>query len=295
VGVCVLKNMKVKNSINNFLMWKSTYMKSSNAYKTALRPLVELYGEKEMQAFTINDVSRLLEKLNGRYARSTVYNFTAILKMFTRYAHYSHINTVSPELIKVRRVELPVSRPFVTEEDVEMFCELQDESTFVGIRNIVILNMLFETGTRISELLSLTLDDLGDGQKNEVTVVTLKNGKPRVIMWSKHTHKLLQAYLAVLVSKKHVSKKLFINKNGEVLTARGVQHMLTTLREEVGMERKITPHSFRHGKAHRMVQQGANIKEIGVVLGHSEDNPRSALQYLRLDLKESRNIVSKYI
>lgn len=276
-------------------MWKSTYMKSSNAYKTALRPLVELYGDKEMQAFTIDDVSRLMQVLNGRYARSTVYNFTAILKMFTRYAHYSHIITVSPELIKVRRTELPVSRPFVTEEDVDMFCELQDETTFVGVRNMVLLNMLFETGARISELLSLTLDDLGDGQRNEAMIVTLKNGKPRVIMWSKQTHKLLQTYLGVLVSKKHLSKKLFINKNGEPLTPRGVQYMLTTLREDIGMERKITPHSFRHGKAHRMVQQGANIKEIGVVLGHSEDNPVSALQYLRLDLKESRNIVGKYV
>lgn len=287
--------MKVKKSIDNFLMWKSTYMKSSNAYRTALRPLVDLYGNKEMQAFTINDVSRLLEVLNGKYARSTVYNFTAILKMFTRYAHYSHINTVSPELIKVRRVELPVNRAFVTEEDVEMFCELEDETTFTGVRNIALLNMLFDTGARISELLSLTLEDLGNGQTNEAMVVTRKNGKPRVIMWSKYTHKLLQTYLGVLVAKKHLSKKLFVNKNGDALTARGVQHLLTTLREASGIDRKLTPHSFRHGKAHRMVHLGANIKEIGVVLGHSEDNPRSALQYLRLDLQESRTIASKFV
>jgi site-specific recombinase XerD len=290
-----VKIMQVKTSVEDFLKWKSTYIKSTNAYRVALRPLITLYGNKEMQYFTINDVSKLLEILNGKYSRSTVYNFTAILKMFTRYAHYSHINTVSPELIKVRRVELPVSRPFVTEEDVEMFCELQDETTFVGARNIALLNMLFDTGARISELLSLKLEDLGDGQKNEAMVITRKNGKPRVIIWSKHTHKLLQTYLGVLIAKKHSSKKLFVNKNGEALTARGVQHMLTNLREETGMERKITPHSFRHGKAHSMVALGANIKEIGVVLGHSEDNPRSALQYLHLDIQESRNIALKFV
>jgi len=287
--------MTVKEGIKGFLEWKSSYLKSCKSYAVALKPVVDYYGQKDLKTFSVEDTTHLVSLMNEKYSRSTISYFLSVLKMFARYAHYSHIQTINPELIKQRRSLLPVSRPYVTDEDLKKLCLEEDDRTFIGVRNITILNMLYDTGARISELLSLTLEDLTDGQTNHAIIETKKNGNPRFIVWSKETHRKLQTYLALRISRSYRTNMLFINKKGAKLTPRGVQHLISYLRKKAGIKKPITPHSFRHGKAHKMINQGANIKEIGVVLGHSENNPKSALQYLRLDAKETLKIAHKFV
>ena len=293
-------HMTLSQVTDDFFLWKSTHVapRSLLTYKCSIKPIIKEFGQKDVEDLTLNDISRIAQKYQLEH--KSVMQLFAVFKMFTKYAFYSGIKVINPELIKSPRVKIQVDRPYATRDDIKKLRSGCDENTFVGVRNVALISMLFDTGARLSEILSLNLEHLTDGQTLYAKITTKKNGKPRYIVWSEKTHKLLQRYLGLRICIDCATSKLFINKNGKSLGPRGVEHFFVKLRHAVNLNKELTPHSLRHGKAHDMLSgksKGgvANVKEIGAVLGHSDHNTKSALQYIVLENTESLDIAKRFI
>ena len=284
------KIMLVKDTVDSFLNWKGSYIKSAVAYKTALKPFTSLYGERRLADVTIDDVSEMMELIKKKYSEGHVFNIMTVLKMYLKFTYYAGHKSINPELIRPRR-SITI-RAYPNEEDVDMMSDYFDESNFIGLRNSLLIKMLFETGCRISEILSVELKDI-DVKKNYTMIITRKSNVPRYIMWREDTHKILLTYLALRLSKDYKSKTLFINKNGGDLGVRGSERMFENLCKKIGTKYRL--HDLRHACAHYLISKNANVKQIGDKLGHSPNNPVSAMHYLRFDKEESLENLRKFI
>jgi len=288
-GFCVVY-MTVKTSINSFLDWKDSYIESAVSYRCAIDPFLKKCGNREIEDITIDDVSKLIRELKSKYSDGYIFNILTILKMYFKFVHYQGVKSINPEMIRPKRVI--IVRPYPNEEDIDMMCESFDSSTFLGIRNNLLIRMLYETGARISEVLSIEIKDL-DVHKNYAEVMTRKSHVPRYIMWKEETHALLLTYLGMRLARDYKANHLYIGKNGTKLTVRGAEYMFACSCSNIGVKFRV--HDIRHACAHRLLRIGANVKQIGDKLGHSPNNPMSAMHYLRFNKEESLENLRKFV
>ncbi len=151
----------------------------------------------------------------------------------------------------------------------------QDE--FILSRNFFIINLFLHTGLRISELVSLDVKDMEKTKKNEFLQIIGKGNKERVIPinisqlceeLSDH-NSLIEKYLDYRKSIKCVDDALFVSKNGKRLTPRSIQMTLKKIISYSNIDKEITPHKLRHTFATHFLRNGANIRIVQEVLGHS--------------------------
>lgn len=277
--------MTLNKAVCEFLDWKQTHMDNTHTYRTALRPILSLYGPLETNEITIKEVTEIASNLGNNFM------FLTVLKIFARYCHYAKIEFVSPHLIMVGRKRDPVNQAYLDKDQIDDMCSVLEDDTFLGIRNQLLIKFLFDTGCRISEVLDLTLSQI-DTKINQIKIVTKKSHINRYIMWTKDTHKLLQTYLGMRVSMDTNNDYLFVNQRGNRLTNRGVEYMFSKVSMEALGEHHH-PHETRHGKAHSVIEKGGEAFAVKTVLGHT--NLESALTYLRLHAKESLAIARKYL
>jgi tyrosine recombinase xerC len=151
----------------------------------------------------------------------------------------------------------------------------QDE--FILSRNFFIINLFLHTGLRISELVSLDVKDMEKTKKNEFLQIIGKGNKERVIPinisqlceeLSDH-NSLIEKYLDYRKSIKCDDDALFVSKNGKRLTPRSIQMTLKKIISYSNIDKEITPHKLRHTFATHFLRNGANIRIVQEVLGHS--------------------------
>ena len=168
---------------------------------------------------------------------------------------------------------------------------------FNGKRDKLLIRLLWETGVRVSELCDLDITDI-DPQNAMTVIRTKKTDRKRQIFWSEETHRLLLEYLKERRVKNH-SPALFIGTHFSYttkrFTCRAVQRSVKYFADRAGLEKKISPHSFRHGKAHNILAKGGSVKHIQAILGHSEKNPAASFTYLQFDNKEMEQYAKRYL
>jgi site-specific recombinase XerD len=145
------------------------------------------------------------------------------------------------------------------------------------------IRLLWDTGVRVSELCDMDITNI-DENKTSAVISTKKTGKKRIIVWSNETHDLLLKYMPIRLELHRINKStaLFIGtehgKGWSVrLTPRSVQRRVMYYVNRAGIKEKITPHSFRHGWAHKRRDQNAPLSFIQRGLGHL--NPVSTFVY----------------
>lgn len=286
----------MQNLIHRYLAWKAiNTSRAPTAYKIHLNRFSKII-HKLPRKICFDDVSKFSEMMKIKFAESYRAYAITILKDFFKYGNSVGEMSINHELIKIPKF-LPRRRVVVEKEDFKKMCESLNQWEFYELQKLVIISMLWDSGMRISELCGLNLSDI-ETDKNYTQIITKKAKSFGWVMWSKETHKLLLRYIGI---------RICLNQRNELFTAtekrcrrervtrRTVQRWVRQICQCCGITKLITPHSFRHGKAHQMIKRGANVKEIQVILRHSEDNPRAAFQYIRLDQKESLGIAGKYL
>lgn len=292
--------MTIATAVSDFLEWKKTHMDSPAAYQGALRPLILSCGNVETDAVNIHHITEIVKSLTE--AGKKTFYFLTVLKVFARFCFYSKIPFVNPELIRPHRVEDPTEIPHLTEEDISMMCDSLDDDTFLGIRDQLIIRLLFDTGMRLSELLSFTvpyfLQAEKDGEEtNCAKVMTRKSKRYRYVAWSLETHQLFQTYFAMRISKDWKTDAFFINRLGHKLTPRGVEYMFSRVSKDVMGEARH-PHECRHGKMFSMMEDRhekgiPSPQEAATVLGHK--NLQSIMTYFRVTARESLKYAKRYL
>lgn len=217
-------------------------------------------------------LSRYLGK-NGLPLKKVTQNYYVIaLRAFLRYLVKKDLPVVAPEKIELPKVESR-SLKFLDREQLARLLSAPEISTPNGLRDKALLEMLFSTGLRVSELVKLNRDQI-NLERREFGVIG-KGQRQRVVFLSDRACQWLERYLA---SRQDDYKPLFIRYAGTPdgslggekmrLTVRSVQRILDKYVKKAKIPIKATPHSIRHSFATDLLQNGADLRAIQELLGH---------------------------
>ncbi|WP_339175538.1 tyrosine recombinase XerC [Solibacillus sp. FSL R5-0691] len=159
---------------------------------------------------------------------------------------------------------------FFYEEELKELFEKNEGDEPIQIRNMALLELLYATGMRVSECVSLELTDL-DFHYNIVRVMG-KGRKERIIPFGQYAHDALKLYIdqvRPILMKKENHQKVFVNMRGGELTARGVRYILSEMIDNASMHTKIYPHMLRHTFATHLLNNGADMRTVQELLGHA--------------------------
>lgn len=285
----------MERKIREYLLWKATYAPA--AAKSYRSPLLNI-----RKLDSLADVIKFKERIEDKYSDSSVAYSMTVLRDFIKFLNTTGKSKIPTELIKVPRF-IPKKRTVAQNNDAIKMVNTLNPYKFIELRDRVIIRMLSDTGIRVSELTALNISDVGltdtitgNHIPNAAEIHTRKTTEKRVIMWSEQTHRELNQYLGTRLCLTS-SQPLFISTYSKYprITTRQVERIIKEVSRRAGIKKNVTPHSFRHGKAHDMLSKGANVKEIQSVLGHSELNPRASFQYIRLGAEEQKKILKKYV
>ncbi len=209
-------------------------------------------------------------KLQG-LARTSIARKLAAIRSFFRYLCREEILETNP-LKSVSTPKLEKHLPgFLYREEMECLLEAPDEATPLGLRDRALLELLYATGIRVSELVGLDIEDLDTGL-GYIRVMG-KGQKERVVPVGSYALRALQAYLTgakplLTAGKAKRGVPLFVNNKGRRLTDRGVRYLISKYIQQASIRKKVSPHTLRHSFATHLLDAGADLRTVQELLGH---------------------------
>lgn len=177
---------------------------------------------------------------------------------------------------------------FLYEGDLEEILNIPDINTPLGIRNLLILELLYSTGIRVGELVHIKLNDID--KKSKRIKILGKGNKERYVLYGDNLQNIIDLYLKEAKPKleKNKTTHLLLNKNGGPLTDRGVRLIIDSIMKQSSVKLKVSPHVLRHTFATHMLDNGADIKVVQELLGH--ENLATTQIYTHLSNERLRNV-----
>lgn len=215
-------------------------------------------------------VAYLMElKKQGRSKSTVNRRLTSIRTFYKFLLREGRVKDNPAEDIKSPRIEKK-DIEFLSIDEVNKLMTLPDES-IKGIRDRAILELMYATGIRASELIDMKLDDLN--MRMGFVKCTGEHSKARIIPIGRPARHALEDYVydaRPVLLKKSTSEKLFVNYAGESMTRQGLWKILKEYGEEAGLKIRLTPQALRNSFAVHMLQNGADIKSIQELMGHED-------------------------
>ena len=185
---------------------------------------------------------------------------------------------------------------FVKEDEMEKMFSIPDTRTWIGMRNLLIIRMLYATGLRVSELINIKLNDLNVADR---TIRILgKGSKERIVVFGNHAKEALDEYLnrGRRQVDFHGSQYLFLNKDGNRLSTRYVRKIIDDIIFKASIEHHVSPHMLRHTFATGMLNNGADLVSVKDLLGHESLNTTSIYTHVSDEkIKEIYNMAHPII
>ncbi len=276
---------KLSSLVTDFLEYleleRNASQRTIRNYDHYLRRFVDFTGEIEPQAIDLTLVrkyrlylARYIDPLTQKPLKRVTQNYFMIaLRALLRYLARIDVESLSPEKVELGETD-PSPLKILDEEALARLLEAPDISSESGLRDKAILELLFSTGLRVSELASLNCDQI-NLKRREFGIVG-KGGKERVVFLSDSACEWLERYLS---QRKDSFRPLFIRYQGTKdplnhgegmrLTTRSIERTVEKYVKEVGLPVKATPHTLRHSFATDLLINGADIRSVQEMLGHS--------------------------
>ncbi|MBR4843860.1 MAG: site-specific tyrosine recombinase XerD [Alistipes sp.] len=175
----------------------------------------------------------------------------------------------------------------LTVEEIDAMIATFDMTTVKGCRDNAIVEVLYSTGLRVSELVSLRIDNLFFGE-GYIRVVG-KGDKQRLVPVGSAARDKIQLYMELRRPKRSTEATLFLNNRGEPLTRIMVFNIIKQAARLAGVDKNISPHTLRHSYATHLLEGGANIRQVQELLGHESISTTEV--YTHLDRKHLRRVV----
>jgi len=272
--------MTLSELTDEFLLYLSAIRNLSentiSSYRNELSQLQQfLTPDLDVKSITKENLFLCIGQLSRqKKSAATVNQFVAATRTLFAYAlKYKYIEN-NPAL-ELKTVKLPKKIPnFMTQPEVTKLCDQPVVNELLWqTRDRAIFTMLYSSGCRISELINLSLDDFMDNFHS--AIVTGKGNKQRKVFFEEESRKALGAYLKdrrkVILENQiaEPTKKLFINQKGMPLSNGGLRYILNRYTGAEGTNRHVNPHAFRHTFATTMLNNGADVRMVQEMLGHS--------------------------
>ena len=172
-------------------------------------------------------------------------------------------------------------------EDLEKILNTPDLNTNTGIRDALILELLYVTGIRVSELVNIKIQDIDIS--NQKIKITGKGNKQRIVMYGKKCQELLDKYLNIRnLLLKDNNDYLILGVKGKKINDRVIRNIINNLSIKAGLNLKISPHTFRHTFATHMLNEGADLRSVQELLGH--ENLSTTTIYTHVTNERLRNV-----
>lgn len=217
------------------------------------------------------DVQRFLGFLRQReYCKSTTARKLATLRSFYKFClKRGHVQSTPLATIRTPKQEKRLPK-FLTEDDVRKLLETPDVGTLLGARDRAMLETMYSTGVRVSELVELNTADVdfvgeclhirGKGKKERVTPIS-----PTALAWIRRYMDMRRADPR---SANFDQQAVFVNKHGQRLSTRSVRRKLDKYLSQCGLDPTISPHTLRHSFATHLLNRGADLRSVQELLGH---------------------------
>lgn len=247
-----------------------------SAYKTDIIAWLRFARERLGEKWQLTDATAALmqDYLADRYQRQLSPRSTAralsALKRFYLFAVREHWLTATPLQMIAQPKFLQTLPKTLSEQDVEALLAAPDQTEAIGLRDYAMLELLYATGLRVSELVGLTLSQLNLNQG--VVIVLGKGSKQRLVPIGEVAIAALSEYLqqARPALLKHSSDVLFPSNRGEQMTRQTFWHRIKLHAQQAGIQVDLSPHTLRHAFATHLLNHGADLRVVQLMLGHSD-------------------------
>lgn len=230
------------------------------AYASDLRGFLEWAGNSVYELTYRNIRSYIARIQSENYSKTTISRKIAAVKTFYRYLYREKLVSVNPA-INIKSLKKARNLPeFLTQAETARIMKQA-----VNSRDKAIFELLYASGMRISELCSLTFEDL-NLDENEITVFG-KGGRERIVLISNRAKTFLDAYTANM--PKTPNSRVFLSVNKYPLQPRQVHRIIKKAAQRAGLTKKVSPHTFRHTFATRLLERGADLRAVQELLGHA--------------------------
>jgi len=261
--------------IDSLWLEKGLSQNTLDSYQRDLKALTKWLDEsnRSLQSVRREDLLKYLADRmgSGIKARSTA-RALSCLRSFYRYLLREKVIKVDPTL----RIDNPkLGRPLphsLTESDVERLLAAPDLTTPIGIRDRAMLEVLYACGLRVTELVSLRLTDMN--LRQGVLRVMGKGSKERLVPLGEEAISWLQRFIQESrdeLLKKNLSEDVvFPSNQGKMMTRQTFWHRIKIHAQDAGIKKKLSPHTLRHAFATHLVNHGADLRVVQLLLGHSD-------------------------
>ncbi|KKQ68495.1 MAG: integrase, integrase/recombinase XerC [Candidatus Peregrinibacteria bacterium GW2011_GWF2_38_29] len=278
--------MKLSELIQKFLenceVEKNQSPKTIRNYSHYLGRFLEFAGDIEPKKITLDKVhdfrlflNRIRDKADGQLGIKTQTYHIIALRAFLKYLIKNDIETLAPEKIELPKIPQRTVE-FLDHDEIDRIFKEVDTSNISGLRDIAILETLYSTGLRVSELAKLDRKNIDF--KTKEFMIRGKGRKPRLVFLSDRSAEKIRTYLE---KREDNFEPLFINfKRGSTaeditlgekrrLTTVSIENIVRKYARKAGIVKQVSPHTLRHSYATTLLRNGADIRSVQEMLGHA--------------------------
>lgn len=271
--------LEIVNEYASYLLYQKNYSKKTiDSYTRDINKFLEFMNNEN---YTLNSVDSTLirnflahETLSGISKRSNARRVIALRQFYEYLVKNNYVEFNPFIVISTSKVDKKLPEFMYLEEINNLFELNSQRKDFLMHRDQAIIELLFSSGLRVSELVNLTLQDLN--LKERMMRIVGKGNKERIVPFSLKTQKTLSIYLEntrkelIANSGNNIGTNyVFLNNRGEKLTTRGVEYILQEIENKTCVTLSLHPHKFRHSFATHLLNQGLDLRTIQELMGHA--------------------------
>ena len=262
-----------------------------NSYDNDLKRFENFFKNKNILKLNVNDLLKFISSLKDLSPASVSHMISTLKTFYSYYIKIDKIKVNPTDALKSPKLGLHLPE-YLTEDEIDKLLDIEITDSF-SARNKAILELMYATGLRISEVISLEFKNI-DMEECIVRVMG-KGSKERIVPINDYALNALNTYIEEyrpLMIKKEVNNYIFLNNHGKQMTRQGVFKMIKQECLKKGIKKDISPHTIRHTFATHLLLNGADLRIIQELLGHSDISTTQI--YTHLTNEELYNDYKKY-
>lgn len=286
--------MNKEDSLKNFITYlqaqKGLSEKSITAYTKDVSMFFDFLKKESLDLENLErqNIRAFLAECNHKgLSKTSINRILSGIKSYIRYICRNGYKDTAG-ILEIESQKKPEHLPtFLFEKEVKELADFECH-TILDYRDKLIIELLFATGLRVAELVSINLGDIS--HKIREIRITGKGNKERIVLFSQRCEKVLADYLNIRTDFKPTLSEnaLLLNNRGTRLSDRSVRNILNNRIFNTAIHKNISPHTLRHSFATYLLQNGADIKTVQTLLGHS--NLSTTQIYTHLTLEELKDV-----